>query len=195
MSWRPGAGWRHGGLRPAAVVLGCAVVRLRDPALVQARIPLIAALLGLITPAVTGHAGSAPDHQLAVMTIGVHVGAAALWVGGLAALLVLVARHRPLLDEVLPRFSRIAGVCIVALTVTGVLNAVVRLGSWAALVGTGYGWLVLAKTGCLVLLAWLGWLARSRLAAGRTPVLRWAGFEVTLMAATLGLAAALTQAA
>jgi putative copper resistance protein D len=179
----------------AAVVLGCAVVRLRDPALVQARIPLIAALLGLITPAVTGHAGSAPDHQLAVMTIGVHVGAAALWVGGLAALLVLVARHRPLLDEVLPGFSRIAGVCIVALTVTGVLNAVVRLGSWAALVGTGYGWLILAKTGCLVLLAWLGWLARSRLTAGRAPVLRWAGFEVTLMAATLGLAAALTQAA
>ena len=46
-----------------------------------------------------------------------------------------------------------------------------------------------------MLLAWLGWLARSRLAAGRTPVLRWAGFEVALMAATLGLAAALTQTA
>jgi copper resistance protein D len=178
----------------AAVVLGCAVVRLRDPDLVQVRIPLIAALLGLITPAVTGHAGSAPDHQLAVMTIGVHVGAAALWVGGLAAVLVLVARHRLLLDAVLPRFSRAAGWCIGALTVTGVLSAALRLGSWTALFGTGYGALVLAKTVCLVLLAWLGGLARRRLNAGHAPVLRWAGFEVALMAVTLGLAAALTQA-
>ncbi|OLT10494.1 hypothetical protein BJF78_28710 [Pseudonocardia sp. CNS-139] len=179
----------------AAVVLGCAVVRLRDPDLVQVRIPLIATLLGLVTPAVTGHAGTAPDHQLAVMTIGLHVGGAALWVGGLAAILVLVARHRPLLDAVLPRFSRIAAFCLFALTVTGVLNAVVRLGSWAALVGTGYGWLVLAKTACLVGLAGLGGLARRRLRTGRNPVLRWAGFEVALMAVTIGLAAALTQAA
>jgi putative copper resistance protein D len=179
----------------AAVVLACAVVRLRDPDLVQVRIPLIAALLGLVTPAVTGHAGTSPDHQLAVMTIGVHVGAAALWVGGLASMLVLIARHRPLLDAALPRFSRIAGFCLIALTTTGALNAVVRLGSWTALFSTGYGLLVIAKAVCLVLLAGFGGLARRRLMTGRSPVLRWAGFEVALMAVTLGLAAALTQAA
>ncbi len=179
----------------AAVVLGCAVVRLRDRTLVQVRVPLIAALLGLITPAVTGHAGSAPDHQLAVMTVGVHVGAAALWVGGLGAVLALVARHRHLLDAVLPRFSRLAGACLATVALTGVLNAVVRLGSWEALATTGYGWLVIGKTVCLVLLAGLGGLARRRLAAGRTPVLRWAGVEVAVMAVTLGVAAALTQAA
>jgi copper resistance protein D len=33
------------------------------------------------------------------------------------------------------------------------------------------------------------------MAAGRMPVLRWAGVEVTVMAVTLGLAAALSQAA
>jgi putative copper resistance protein D len=176
-----------------AVVLGCAVVRLRDRSLVQARIPLIAALLGLITPTVTGHAGSSADHQLSVMTVGVHVGAAALWVGGLGAVLVLVARHRLLLDAVLPRFSQVAGWCLVALTVTGVISAALRLGSWAALVDTGYGALVLAKAGCLVVLAGLGGLARQRLRTTTLPVLRWAGLEVTLMAVTLGLAAALTQ--
>jgi copper resistance protein D len=106
---------------------------------------------------------------------------------------VLVARHRPLLDAVLPRYSRVAGWCILALAVTGVLSAAVRLGSWAALFGTGYGALVLAKSACLVLLAGLGGLARQRLHTGRTPVLRWAGIEVALMAVTLGLAAALTQ--
>jgi putative copper resistance protein D len=69
------------------------------------------------------------------------------------------------------------------------------LASWAALVSTGYGRLVLAKAGCLVVLACLGGLARRRLTAGRTPVLQWAGLETALMAVTLGLAAALTQSA
>jgi putative copper resistance protein D len=179
----------------AVVVLGCAVARLRNRDLVQVRIPLIAALLGVLTPAVTGHAGSAPDHQLAVITVALHVGAAALWVGGLGAVLVLVAWHRALLDGVLPRFSQLAGVCLAAVAVTGVLNAQVRLETWGALFTTGYGWLVVAKTACLLLLAGLGGLARRRLVTGRTPVLRWAGVETALMAATLGLAAALTQSA
>lgn len=177
----------------AAVVLGCGVARLRSPDAVQVRVPLIAALLGVITPAVTGHAGSAPDHQLAVVTVAVHVGAAALWVGGLGAVVVLVARHRPLLEGVLRRFSRLAGFCLGAVAVTGLLNAQVRLESWSALLTTGYGSLVVAKTVLLVLLGCLGGVARRRLAAGTTPVLRWAGLEMLLMAVTLGLAAALTQ--
>lgn len=176
-----------------AVVLGCAIARLRDPDRVEVRIPLIAALLGVLTPAVTGHAGSAPDHEVAVVTVALHVGAAALWVGGLGALIVLLARHRPLLEAALPRFSRLAGVCLFLVAVTGVLNAALRVPGWEALLGTGYGGLVVAKTVAIVLLGALGGLARRRLAAGRTPVLRWAGLEVALMAATLGLAAALTQ--
>jgi putative copper resistance protein D len=179
----------------AAAVLVCGVIRLYDPDRIEVRIPMVAALLGMITPSVTGHAGSAPDHQLAIITVGAHVGAAALWVGGLAAVLVLVARHRALLEVVLPRFSRLATGCLIAITLTGGVTALIRLQSWDALVTTGYGWLVLAKTACLVMLACLGGLARRRLAAGRTPVLRWAGFETALMAATLGIAAALSQSA
>ncbi|GAA0929717.1 hypothetical protein GCM10009559_16630 [Pseudonocardia zijingensis] len=178
-----------------AALLACAVVRMRDRALVQARVPLIVALLGLVTPAVTGHAGTHPDHQLAIMSIGVHVAGAALWVGGLAAMLAFVACHRALLDPVLPRFSRLAGWCLGAVTLTGLLTAVVRLGTLDAVLTTRYGVLVLAKIACLVLLGALGGLARRRLAAGRTPVLRWAGVEVAVMAATLGIAAALSQSA
>ncbi|HLU60439.1 MAG TPA: CopD family protein [Pseudonocardia sp.] len=178
-----------------AALIACAVVRMRDPTRVQARVPMVAALLGLVTPAVTGHAGTHPDHQLAIMSIGVHVVGAALWVGGLAVVLVLVARHRALLDPVLPRFSRLAGWCLGAVAVTGVVTALIRLGSWDELVTTSYGALVIAKAVCLVLLGLLGWTARRRLAAGRTPVLRWAGVEVAVMAATLGIAAALSQSA
>ncbi|HZG90254.1 MAG TPA: CopD family protein [Pseudonocardia sp.] len=177
----------------AAAVLGCSVARLRRADAVQVRIPLIAALLGTLMPALTGHTGSAPDHQLAVIAAALHVGAAALWVGGLAALLALVARHRALLADVLPRFSKLATGCVIAVAVTGVVNAFTRLEDWAALVTTGYGWLVLTKTVLMVVLAGLGGLARRRLAAHRSPVLRWAGLEVALMAVTLGVAAALTQ--
>jgi copper resistance protein D len=177
----------------ALAVLGCAAARLRRREAVTARVVLIAALLGVLTPSITGHAGTAPDHQLAVLSVAMHAGAAALWVGGLAVLVVLVARHRALLDAVLPRYSRVAGAAVVTVALTGVVAAAVRVGSWTALVSTGYGLLVVGKAVCLVLLAGLGGLARRRLAAGRAPVLRWAGLEVALMAVTLGLAAALTQ--
>jgi putative copper resistance protein D len=178
----------------ALAVLVCAAVRIRDPARVQTRLPLVLALFGVLTPAVTGHAGTSADHQLSVITVALHAGAAALWVGGLGAVLVLL-RHRAILDHVLPRFSRLAGACLAGVALTGVANALLRLGSVTALFDTQYGWLVLAKTGCLLLLAGLGGLARQRLHTGRTPVLRWAGIEVALMAVTLGLAAALTQSA
>ena len=95
----------------------------------------------------------------------------------------------------LPRFSTLAGYCIAAVALSGVLTAQVRLGSWAALVLTGYGALVIAKAVALVLLGGLGLVTRRRMAAGRVPVLRWAGVEVALMAVTLGLAAALSQTA
>jgi putative copper resistance protein D len=173
-------------------VLVCAVLRLRGREGIQLRVPLVVSLLALMTPTVTGHAGTDPDHELAVVTVALHVGASALWVGGLGALLLLV-RRREMLDVAVPRFSRLAGVCVFAVGITGVANAALRLGSWAAIVTTGYGWLIVAKTVCIAGLGGLGWLARQRLMTGRTPVLRWAGAEVTLMALTLGLAAALTQ--
>lgn len=177
----------------AAVVLGCAVARWRDPALVQARIPLVAALLGVLTPVVTGHASSAHDHQIAVVSAAAHAGAAALWVGGLFGLVALVAPHRQLLDAALPPFSTVAGICLAAVAVSGGVNAFVRIESWAALVTTGYGLLVLAKVVAIAGLGLLGGLTRARLRAGRLPVLRWAGYETALMVVTIGLAAALTQ--
>jgi putative copper resistance protein D len=179
----------------AAAVFGCVVARLRKPDAVPPRVLLVVALLGTLTPAVTGHTGSSPDHQLAVVMVALHVGAAALWVGGLGTTLVLVARHGLLLERALPRFSRIATAALVMLTITGVVNAFLRLPSLGDLLTSGYGQLVVAKTLCLAILAALGGLARRRLRSGTLPVLRWAGLEVALMAVTIGLAAALSQTA
>jgi putative copper resistance protein D len=77
--------------------------------------------------------------------------------------------------------------------VTGVLNAVVRLPEPGALVGTGYGLLIIGKSVCVLGLAAFGWHARRRLLAPsrRARLAPWLAAEVTLMVFTLGLAASL----
>lgn len=177
------------------VVVGCATARLLRTDSVPPRAALVAALLGLLTPSVTGHAGTASDHELAVIMSALHIAAASAWVGGLAAILVFLSRRRAVLDPVLPRFSRLATFCIIGVGITGVLNALLRLPGLGALFTTGYGWLVVAKVVLLAVLAVLGNAARVRLAADRIPVLRWAVLEVTTMAITIGVAAALSQTA
>ncbi len=209
-AWSTGVGAGQGMLLTAVaatIVLAAAVVRLRRPALVPPRAVLSAAAFAMITPAVTGHAAAADRYQLvSVIGIGVHVAAAAAWVGGLGALLVLVAPHRGLLVAVLPRYSQVATACIVGVAATGVLTTAIHVAAghwathggwetgWEALPGTGWGQIVLAKTAALTAIGALGWLTRRRMAASRTPLLRWAGYEVALMALALGAAAALTQA-
>jgi putative copper resistance protein D len=198
LAWATGLAAGRGALLTvacAAAVLACAVLRLNDPEVVALRILLVIALLGMITPGVTGHASSSSSHEVAVTTIALHVAAASLWVGGLAAILVVLGRRRELLQLALPRFSTLAATCLVTVTFSGVVTAQVRLGSWSALFFTGYGVLVIAKAVALGGLGGLGLLTRRRMAAGRLPVLRWAGVEVALMAVTLGLAAALAQSA
>ena len=179
----------------AAAVLGCAVARLRDPDLVAIRVVLVIALLGMLTPGVTGHASSSASHEVAVTTVALHVAAASLWVGGLGAILVLLGRRRELLARALPRFSTLAGSC---LAVDG--QRVAHRAGPARVVGGAVPHRLRrardrrrsARSCCSA--SWV-WLTRRRMAAGRMPVLRWAGVEVTVMAVTLGLAAALSQAA
>lgn len=176
----------------ALLVLVLGALRLRRS--VPAAAPLVVALVGAALPALTGHTAPAPaDALLSAVSITVHVAAAALWVGGLAALLVLVAPDRTALDAVLPRYSAVAAGCLLAVTTTGLANAAVRLDTWTALTDTGYGRLLVAKAVLLVALAGLGALARRRLHAGRGAVLRWAGVEVAVMALVIGVAATLSQ--
>jgi copper transport protein len=125
-------GWRRGGVPGAAVLavggaLGAGLV---------------------LAVAAVGHpvAGSLP--VLAVAVTAVHVAAMAGWLGGLFAFLAGALRGgtpaRQLLAA-LPRWSRLAAGFIAALVVTGVLQSVREVGSFSALVGTTYGWVLVAK--------------------------------------------------
>lgn len=154
------------------------------------------ALLAVVPPALTGHAAGAGNHQLAVSSLLVHVVSAALWAGGVVALLLV--RPRRLLIDVAPWFSRIAVVCFIAVAASGVANAAVRVGGWGALFGSGYGMLVVGKVAAIAALGGFGlahrrWSLR-RLATGRAAAfLQLAGGELVLLAATFGVAAALSR--
>jgi putative copper resistance protein D len=154
------------------------------------------ALAGLLPPALTGHAAGAGNHQIAVSSLALHVLAAALWAGGLAALLTIRrSRHLP---DAAARYSRLALACFVAVTVSGLANAAVRLGAVDQLWQSRYGWLVLGKLAALAVLGLIGAAHRTRtlpaLAAGRRGAFaRLAAGELVVFAATVGLAVALSR--
>ncbi|RZU31721.1 copper resistance D family protein [Blastococcus saxobsidens] len=180
-----------------AAVLVPAARRCRTPA--GARLLLAVAAAALLAPVVlSGHSSAADDHLAAVTTLGVHVLAAAVWVGGLLALLVH-GRGSGTAASAASRFSGVALVCFLATAVTGVLAAWFVLGGTEALLaaaGTGYGWLLVGKTAGLVALGVLGWQHRRRtlprLRAGdRRSFRRFATGEVLVMLATVALAVGL----
>ncbi|TCK26676.1 CopD family protein [Pseudonocardia endophytica] len=182
------------GVTAAALVLGCSIAgplgEWQGPG--PAWLTLVLALAGLAGPAATGHATGSGEVP-AIVAVVLHAPAAALWVGGLAAMLV-VAGQRDVLVSALPRFSRLAVVCITVLAVTGVVAATARIDAVSEL-ASPYGALLFAKAGCLLAAGVLGGLTRRRLHTGRTPVLTWAGVEVLVLAVAVGLAGTLSQTA
>lgn len=164
-----------------------------------AAVVLAAALVALAPPVLSGHSGSGNEHALATASLLVHLLAAALWVGGLAAL-VAVRRWSPAdLPVAVRRFSPLALWCLVAVALSGAANALVRLGSVGALLDTRYGGLVLAKAAALAILAGFGWRQRQRVlpalhgpGSGRA-FGRLAAIEVTVMTATIAIAVGLSR--
>ncbi len=178
----------------AVVAVGAwLAVRTRGAILV-----LLVALAAVVAPALAGHSATEDNHMLATSSLVVHVLAAALWVGGLGALLLVGRQHSAPLRIAVPRFSRLAAWCIVAITASGAVNAGTRLPDVAALATSAYGRLVLAKATAVVVLATLGWAHRRgslpALAASRPGAfVRLAAVEVAIMAATIGLAVGLSR--
>ena len=103
------------------------------------------------------------------------------------------------------QFSRLALVCAIAMGVTGLLTGEIHLGDredgWGLItqwVTSGYGALVFAKTVAFAMLVAVGWWHRRTtlpdLAAGDPAAFRrLAVVELLIMAATVGLAVALSR--
>ncbi|TDP96423.1 cytochrome c oxidase assembly protein [Labedaea rhizosphaerae] len=154
------------------------------------------AVFGVVPIAVTGHSSAGGAHDLATDSLLLHLVGAALWVGGLVALLAHGRRRGAHLGLAARRFSKVALVCWIVMAVSGVVNAAVRVPA-AALFTTSYGLLIVAKVVALVVLGAIGYLHRERtipkLGTGSGPLVRLAAVEMLLMFVTLAIASALAR--
>lgn len=189
------------GVALVAFVLNVASVRVGEA--VPAELRAAVALFGLLPLPVTGHATNLQWRDFTMISLELHVLGAVAWTGGLGAIVVLVAANRSLLATALPRFSKLATVCLGVVAASGLFNAIMELtashGLFDALFGTGYGVLVLCKVTCLVGLAALGGNIRFRLLPAivrhrRTALVRWAAFELSVMGLAFGFAVVLSRA-
>ncbi|MFC7448289.1 CopD family protein [Rhodococcus daqingensis] len=158
----------------------------------------VLAAVALAARPVTGHMSA---QAFGALLGAAHALSAALWLGPLVAMALLL-RARGAWATLLPRYSDLATRCVAVLAVTGLIDAAVKLGDLGALIGTGYGRIVLAKAAALLALGALGWWWRRTWvsAAGAHRVqaddsLRRAVLEVLAMAVAFGLAAALATTA
>lgn len=164
--------------------------------------PVLAAasVTTLIPLGLTGHSSAGGSHDLATNGLLIHLVAASLWAGGLLALLAHALRGGGHLGLAARRFSMIALWCWVAMAVSGVVNALVRVQP-SDLFVTDYGRLVTAKFVALCLLGGLGWRQRrvsvAALQADPTParargaLLRLTLIEAAIFGLTFGIAVGL----
>lgn len=160
----------------------------------------VMALAALVPVAATGHAAGSDNHELAVGSLYLHVVSAAIWLGGLAVLVLVAGALGRDLRTAVARYSALAIWAYALVAISGVVNGYVRVGTFAALVGTSYGVLLLAKIGATLALGVAGWWHRRRtlprLGAERDRAFwQLVAGEVVLMAAVMGLAVALAASA
>lgn len=107
-------------------------------------------LVGIVLLVMAGHASALPGPVPIIGQV-VHVVGAAVWIGGIVALLVLAVRPRILADgplpmrSIVPRFSALALVAIGLVVLTGVYAAFVQTGVLLD-TGTEYGRTLLVKS-------------------------------------------------
>ena len=144
----------------AVVVALMSEGRVRRAAFVVVAGGALAAMVGDVT---SSHAAASSSKWLQGTVQWVHFASAAVWLGGLGAL--LLATRRLVGDDLaraVRRYSTVAGVALVVVVTTGVTRAVNEVGGWARLVDTGFGRLVVLKSSLLLVLAGLGGINRFR---------------------------------
>ena len=157
------------------------------------------AVAALVPMATQGHAGDEANHNTAVMTLAIHIVAAAVWLGGLLLLVVI----RPVLGRagmpaVLGRYSSIALAAFVVVSLSGTMRALAG-GVGIAQLATPYGILLLVKVFALLAMGVLGaWYRRrliERLAQDAAARVFWGliALELAFMGIASGAAAALAR--
>jgi copper transport protein len=131
-----------------------------SPSMTAAWVRTSVAMAGVgLSLATSGHAATAPPEWLTGPALFVHGVAVAFWIGALAPLIALSRKKTGVLP-VLLRFSRVAMPVVGVLVVCGFGLAIVQLESFAALIDTRYGIILLVKLALVAIL--LGFAALNR---------------------------------
>ncbi|WP_110239866.1 cytochrome c oxidase assembly protein [Nocardioides gilvus] len=159
--------------------------------------------LAVLVPAIlTGHSASSGAHSTAVVAMGFHVLAAALWISGILALWWHLAGDEEARARAARRFSGLALWCFVVTGLSGLLSAYVRLDSLTGFVTSGYGRATLLKLALLVALGAIAYRLRRLVTHPGTDAPDapgWRGFtalttiELVAMSAAVGLGVALSR--
>ena len=212
----PASVWAYIGNIPAGkgllISAGCgalswwlAKVAVRHGEKVPAELRVGIALFGLLPLPLTGHASNWYYHDLSMVSMELHVVAATAWAGGLAAVVIFLAREPVLLAVALPRFSRLATWCVFVVGVSGIFNGLLELALSpithlpGSIFTTRYGVLLLTKAVCMVLVAIIAVHVRRRvlprvLQHKPASIALWCGWEVITLSAAFGIAVVLTMA-
>lgn len=180
------------------------VLLVARPGRTASRLAAIVTASAVVPLSVDGHALSAQVPWAAAGLMAVHVLGVAAWVGGVIVLGLLADLLRigggglsEMGLRVFRRFSGWAGAAYAAVFASGVVTAVLRLGSFEA-VATPYGVLLLLKTVAILGLGVIGYLHRRWItSATRTgpapsaPVFRLVCIEILVMGSTIAVAVAL----
>jgi copper transport protein len=165
----------------------------------RSQIPtLVLAAGSLVAATLAGHAWTAPDRAVAVVTDLVHLGAVAVWIGGiLALLLALPPLGRVDRMRAATRFSAVALGAVVVVALSGAVSGWQQLGALGDLTSTAYGQLLLLKIVGFLVLVGFGVANRTRLIPllDRTvgPLQRSLRGEVAVAALVLLVTAGLVQ--
>ena len=149
------------------------------------------ALAQVIPLGMEGHSASGGDHDYGTNSLLWHLIFIMLWVGGLMGLIAHARRLGPGLVTAVRRYSVVAFISIVALAISGVVNALIRIEP-SDLFSTRYGLIIVAKATLTVILALIGLLHRQatipQLESKPQLFRRVAVVELAVMAATIGVA-------
>jgi cytochrome c oxidase assembly factor CtaG/putative copper export protein len=174
---------------------------------------LLLALGGLVPAALIGHSSSSSDHSGAVNSLGLHLVGVSVWVGGIILLALLsgiLTGSKPgtgtdITEPTLRRFSALAGFAFALVFASGVINASIRITTWADLFGSPYGQLILAKSAATLVLGGIGLMHRQWVIpqlgrkgsalSSRRVLWQLVLAELLIMGATSGVAVALSRSA
>lgn len=153
-------------------------------------------LVSMMPLAVVSHNATGGAHDYGTNSYIWHLTFTVFWVGGLMAMIGHARRLGKWMPEVVRRYSFVALVAFIVMSVSGVINAAINV-KWIDLVTNNYGILVLVKAVLVIVLGLFGYVHR-RITIPQieknhygVPFWRLAIVETIVMGLTVGVAVAL----